>query len=259
MCLRTVPHQIRGKHPEVAGLSFLKDTSSVKSLALPFVCEPGTSFRYSIGLDWAGLVVERVSGQRLEEYFQEHIFKPCGITTMTFYPSTKLSRDQDGMCYRKPDGGIMGVSRRLVAQRPREESVIRKVELLAGGAGLFGTQKDYLAFLRGSFAATRKSLATDSFPPRGSQSSSRPACPQAKAARAMKPCSSSSMRGGTGRPTSPARRTSITRLAELLNLRCSANHRKLKSLAWSGERSLSISRHECGLTPARALRRPSSG
>jgi methyl acetate hydrolase len=56
----------------------------------PLIYEPGTSFRYSIGIDWAGWLVERITGQTLEDYFQENIFKPCGMDTTSFVPSEDI-------------------------------------------------------------------------------------------------------------------------------------------------------------------------
>jgi len=45
---------------------------------------PGTGWEYSPGMDWAGVVVERLSSQRLEEYMSENIFKPLGMNSTTF-------------------------------------------------------------------------------------------------------------------------------------------------------------------------------
>lgn len=52
----------------------------------PLVFEPGTSWLYGPGLDWAGLLVARISGLNLETYFQKHIFAPLDITDSTFWP-----------------------------------------------------------------------------------------------------------------------------------------------------------------------------
>ena len=41
---------------------------------------------YGVGIDWAGLVVEQVTGQRLNDYFDEHVFAPLGMQDTTFYP-----------------------------------------------------------------------------------------------------------------------------------------------------------------------------
>ncbi len=56
----------------------------------PLVYEPGTSYSYSISLDWAGFFVERVTGKSLEAYFQENIFQPCGMSTTSFLPTKQI-------------------------------------------------------------------------------------------------------------------------------------------------------------------------
>lgn len=216
-------------------MSFLKDTSSVKSLSLPFVFEPGTSFRYSIGLDWAGIVVERVSGQRLEDYFQEHVFKPCGITTMTFYPSKELSETKMAMCYRKPDGSIMVSPDGWSFNRPRDGDVVRKVELLAGGAGLFGTQKDYLAFLRGILRSDPKVPGEGLLPPEEFAELFKSSLPTGEGTTGHEALFEFFDVRGYRTPDITGPQDVDYSVGGLLNLRCSANHRKLKSLAWAGE------------------------
>nr|XP_019047326.1 hypothetical protein I302_03938 [Kwoniella bestiolae CBS 10118]OCF26256.1 hypothetical protein I302_03938 [Kwoniella bestiolae CBS 10118] len=50
----------------------------------PLVNEPGTKWEYGINMDWAGITVERVSGQKLGDYFIDNIFKPLGIDDSYF-------------------------------------------------------------------------------------------------------------------------------------------------------------------------------
>ncbi len=56
----------------------------------PLIYDPGSSYTYSIGIDWAGFFLERRTGQSLEEYMQENLFKPCGATTLSFYPKKEI-------------------------------------------------------------------------------------------------------------------------------------------------------------------------
>jgi CubicO group peptidase (beta-lactamase class C family) len=42
----------------------------------PLIFEPGTRWQYGTSLDWTGRLVETVSGQTLEQYFQANILKP---------------------------------------------------------------------------------------------------------------------------------------------------------------------------------------
>ena len=38
---------------------------------LPLLFEPGTSWAYGAGFDWAGKMIERVTGQSLESYMSK--------------------------------------------------------------------------------------------------------------------------------------------------------------------------------------------
>lgn len=44
------------------------------------------SWEYGTNIDWAGRVVENLTGQSLEDYFHENIFKPLEIKDITFFP-----------------------------------------------------------------------------------------------------------------------------------------------------------------------------
>ncbi|KAJ4156192.1 hypothetical protein NW754_007816 [Fusarium falciforme] len=46
---------------------------------VPLAADPGTGWFYGSGTNWLGLVVEAISGQRLDDHFEAHIFKPLGI------------------------------------------------------------------------------------------------------------------------------------------------------------------------------------
>lgn len=51
----------------------------------PLVAEPGTEWNYSPGLDWAGLIVARLTGEPgLGAYADKHIFQPLGIKDTAF-------------------------------------------------------------------------------------------------------------------------------------------------------------------------------
>ncbi|CAN9089903.1 unnamed protein product [Alternaria alternata] len=56
---------------------------------LPLLYEPGTSFRYGAGSDWAGKLVEKVSGKTLDAFMKEKIWTPLDIHDITFYPKTR--------------------------------------------------------------------------------------------------------------------------------------------------------------------------
>ena len=52
---------------------------------LPLLFQPGAEWNYSVSSEVLGRVVEVASGQRLDEFFAERIFRPLGMTDTTFW------------------------------------------------------------------------------------------------------------------------------------------------------------------------------
>lgn len=106
---------------------------------LPLASEPGTAWRYSIGLDLMGLVIERVSGKPLDKFAQERFFEPLGMHSTGFtVPQPNASRLTSNYTVT-PTG--------LAPLDPRATSVFLKPPiLLAGGAGLLSTARDFSRF-----------------------------------------------------------------------------------------------------------------
>jgi CubicO group peptidase (beta-lactamase class C family) len=105
-------------------------------LKAPLVFEPGTKWQYGVSADVVGLIVERVSGQSLEDYFQQHIFRPLGMTSTTFFPG-RLEARIVKVANRQPDGTY------------KEERVpLPKQIRTHGGGGLFSTASDYVRFMQ---------------------------------------------------------------------------------------------------------------
>ena len=72
------------------GNSENKDPRPVEDLFnYPLSFQPGTGWMYGPGLDWAGRIVERVTGGTLSEFMQKRIFDPLGISDAQFYPVTR--------------------------------------------------------------------------------------------------------------------------------------------------------------------------
>lgn len=124
----------------------------VEGITTPLVFEPGAAFAYSHATDWVGILIERVSGTSLEEYFKKAFFEPLGMTTVTFYPTEKIHETKMSVCTRVPPStgsiykipGDFGMGR---ATKPED------LKIMHGGAGLYGSQKDYLKFLRAVLAS----------------------------------------------------------------------------------------------------------
>jgi CubicO group peptidase (beta-lactamase class C family) len=110
---------------------------------LPFVAQPGEAFVYGYNTDVLGCVVERVSGQSLDQYFKARILDPLGMTDTFFYvPPSKRERlaavyqSVNGRAERSPEGAKGQGS---YVEGPRRS--------FSGGAGLVSTAKDYARFL----------------------------------------------------------------------------------------------------------------
>jgi CubicO group peptidase (beta-lactamase class C family) len=57
----------------------------IKRLAeIPLAYKPGTRWEYSVSTDVLGVLVERVSGKRLDQYLDEILFKPLKMKETSF-------------------------------------------------------------------------------------------------------------------------------------------------------------------------------
>src|SRR5262245_30447406 len=68
-------------NPIVARL--LKDTNKTE-LDIPLLSEPGEKWNYSASTRVLGLIVEKITGDTLENWYQEHIFKPLGMVDTSY-------------------------------------------------------------------------------------------------------------------------------------------------------------------------------
>jgi CubicO group peptidase (beta-lactamase class C family) len=135
-----------GRYHELTGVPSVL-TGLRASLGTPLMSDPGTRWEYGINTDWLGLVVEAVSGQRLDEYLAEHLFGPLGMKATTFTPTAEQRAAMMPVHMRTPDGGL-AVTDIDLAGEP---------EWMAGGHGAAATAEDYGRFismlLRGGTAA----------------------------------------------------------------------------------------------------------
>jgi len=108
---------------------------------IPVKFEPGTDFVYGYSSDILGFIVEKISGQTLEEYFQDNIFGPLGIKG-SFYLTPDLKENFLTLSRRTPDGFIFETEAKII------EKDYTKVSRHMGGVGLYTSLRDYLKLLR---------------------------------------------------------------------------------------------------------------
>ena len=104
----------------------------------PLIFEPGTRWQYGTSVDWAGKLVEAVSGLTLEQYFQKNILQPLGMKDTTFiFPADKFDRLVSSS--RRQADGLLKEDARAMPVPPKEYN---------GGGGLFSTAPDYVLFMQ---------------------------------------------------------------------------------------------------------------
>lgn len=110
---------------------------------LPMDAQPGEKFVYGYSTDILGVVVEKVSGLALDEFFHQRIIAPLGLRDTSFYlPREK--RDRLAQMYSLIDGKLaLSTDAKLgfghYIDGPRKA--------FSGGAGLLSTASDYARFL----------------------------------------------------------------------------------------------------------------
>lgn len=118
-------------------LASMSSAEAIEKLATPpLLHQPGAVWDYGFGLDLAGLVVESLSEQTLGQYFEEHIFKPLGMTDTSFrIPAAKVDRYAKALP-TDPDSG----------QPQSLPDLSKPMKLECGGGCLASTASDYMRF-----------------------------------------------------------------------------------------------------------------
>ncbi|KAK8925517.1 Acyltransferase LovD [Metarhizium anisopliae] len=111
---------------------------------VPLLYQPGEGWAYGAGIDWAGRLVEQLTGQSLEDYFAQHIWKPLGASgTFTFFPS---AQGLAGMASRAREGPDK------LTPVPGGLDLNAGVEACFGGQGGHGRADDVLKLLHSLLA-----------------------------------------------------------------------------------------------------------
>src|SRR5439155_8155307 len=107
--------------------STLKDFVS-RVARMPLAHQPGEVWDYGHSADVLGRVIEVASGQPLDRFFENRVFKPLGMVDTGFWvPPEKLSRLID------PPVGVPILP---------DRDVTRPTTLFSGGGGLVSTAAD---------------------------------------------------------------------------------------------------------------------
>ena len=104
----------------------------------PLMFDPGERWHYGPNVDWIGRIVQKVSGEPIELYFQRHIFSPLGMNDTAFVITGEQRTREASGHNRELDGSLTA--------EPPERPVTGQV--FSGGGGIYSTAPDYLTLIR---------------------------------------------------------------------------------------------------------------
>ncbi|KAH6909539.1 beta-lactamase [Coprinopsis sp. MPI-PUGE-AT-0042] len=131
-------YEVEGRYEQ-----FFASLKGTRFPGMPLVFEPGSGFMYGYSSDVLGFVIEKATGQSLDEYSKENIFKPLGLD-MTYVLTEELASRMIDLHFRNADNSIEGWKDRL----PIVPRYPKTAHNHYGGIGCFGTLPDYLTLLR---------------------------------------------------------------------------------------------------------------
>ena len=125
---------------EILGNTDLEEMTS-RLGEIPLQYQPGTRFHYSVSVDVLGRVVEVLSGQPLDEFFEQRIFTPLEMTDTFFeVPADKKPRFGTNHSFDPRTQSL------VVSDSPETSAFANDVTFFSGGGGLVSSTEDYMRF-----------------------------------------------------------------------------------------------------------------
>ena len=103
----------------------------------PLVNEPGERWEYGLSIDWLGMVLEAIVGERLDAILQAFVLAPLGMRETAHAPTPEMCARLASMHQREADGSLT----------PLDSGPRAALEVIPGGGGMYGTVSDYMRFL----------------------------------------------------------------------------------------------------------------
>lgn len=118
---------------------------------VPLAYQPGTSWKYSLGMDVQGAMIERMTGQTFATFLAERVFEPLGLRDTRFYTPPSEQHRLATLYLNAPDSPLTSIP------NPMFKDATSKPMRPLGGAGLVSTAGDYARFA--AMLLGRRSLA----------------------------------------------------------------------------------------------------
>ena len=119
-------------------LNMLTQKTGQDSSELPLLHEPGSRWTYGRSTRVLGELVEELTGQPFQDFFQARIFDLLGMDD-TFYRVPEEKYDRFVTSHQREDG--------ILKEQPKPEAKDQPV-FMVGDAGLRSTAADYITFLQ---------------------------------------------------------------------------------------------------------------
>jgi methyl acetate hydrolase len=130
---RAEPGEVLARTGGVSVLSGLKS-----SMFYPMITDPGTRWGYGPSIDWLGLMVEKISGQRIDVFLRDELFGPLDMPDTDVEVRAHMAPRLAAVKARGPDGRFADF----------ELAPASNPEVYGMGHTLYSTPRDYLRFLR---------------------------------------------------------------------------------------------------------------
>ncbi len=117
------------------------DEFIAKLAAIPLEFDPGTAWNYSVATDVLGIIISRISGVSLGDYFEQHIFGPLGMEDTGFtVAEAKASRIPEAYAWHPTE------KMKTSDKAGSESAWVLAHKFQSGGGGLASTIADYHRF-----------------------------------------------------------------------------------------------------------------
>lgn len=118
-------------------------------LRMPLVNQPGERWEYGINIDWAGIVLERGTGVRLNDWIQKNIMHPLELENINMFPTEHMKKELAFMHQRWPGDASKTEERDHIYREPilAETHHEKKHIFHSGGAGAYAKPAEYVQVL----------------------------------------------------------------------------------------------------------------
>jgi len=108
---------------------------------IPLKHQPGTVWEYGLSTDVLGRLVEVVSGQRFDQFLEEHIFGPLGLKDTGFFVAAEDAGRLAAVYEPNEDNTAISPY-----NPSKTRDFLKEPTYFSGGGGLVSTAMDYLRF-----------------------------------------------------------------------------------------------------------------